>query len=328
MTEENAAKLFRKHYKADVEILQSHELKSCSKNRAINSYRIKIPGQGIAEFAGVCEQKTPKPERNIAKQLRALKFDSSIGREIHLYRRVHPDIQKYLPEYFWHKGKFFAIRPIKASDKFTAEQLPQLIDALTDIHAQYFNRENVARKLKIRITDEEDYARAKHLIRKNWQKLAKRNEQILSLADQRRFIDFIEHIDERRQRIPRTHRTLTHNHLTPKAIILARQPIIVDWQHAHYQAPEHDLIEILCYFAHELTDKQIAKYIDDFRTQLRHKSGYFLPREDYAAILNFNLFEYAVNRQAILRLGASKKRRAKTEQYFENLLRIMRLVKK
>ena len=328
MTEETAAKLFRKHYKTDVEILQSHKLKSFSKNRALTSYRIKIPGQGIAEFVGISEQKIAKPARLIAKQNKALKYTSNIKREIRLYQKVHPDIQKYLPEHFWHKGKFFAARPIKVSDKFTAEQLPQFIDALTDIHAQYFNRESAARKLKIQVTDEDDYARAKHLIRKNWQKLTERNEKILSLADQRRFTDFIEHIDERRQRIPRTHRALTHNHLTPKAVILAKQPIIIDWQFAHYQAPEHDLVEILCYFAHELTDKQITSLIDDYRTELRHKSGYYLPREDYAAILNFNLFEYAVNRQAILRLTASKKQRAKTEQYFENLLRIMRLVKK
>ncbi len=329
MTEENAVKLFSKHYKSDVEILQTRGLKATDPFFLQSEYRIKIAGRGIAEFIGKQRIRPAiKTPHLIAKQNRILKNNGIVSREARLHRRIDKSTGHYLPDFYWHKRHFITTQIIKPSEKTSAKQLDAIIEMLTDIHAEYFNRENAAHKLRLAIIDEQNYARAKRTIRKNWAKLEKHNAKLLSLAEQRRFIDFIDHIDERRQRIPRSHRSLTHNRLSPDKIIFAKQPYIIDWQYASYQCPEHDLVEILHYFTQDLSDGEISAAINHYREQLRHKSGYYLPRDDFEMIMVFNLYEFAVNRQAIQRLEATKSERAKVEQRFENIVRILNIIKK
>ena len=261
---------------------------------------------------------------------KVLGFNDSEYRENIIYKNIDSKLKKYFLDLYWHIGDqhgvhFLAMEEVKGK-KSTTDDYKKIIDAITDFHANYYNKTKCIENLHLNNYSNEDYAKTSHTLLRMWRMFEVENDVIFTTSELEKIESFIKNIVAERSKLPKNHFTLTHNDFSTRNIFKKDENyIIYDWEMACWQNPEHDLMELLCCDLGKLTDQEIIDLVKYFRKTLEKKTGRKLSNDEYIQTIRFNLLEFAINKMSVLRAFNQKAKLAYLKRLPKNVARLIRI---
>lgn len=261
---------------------------------------------------------------------KVLGFNDSEYRENIFYKNIDPTLKKYLVDLYWHIGDqngmhFLAMEEAKGNKPKTSD-FTKVIDAITDFHAKYYGKKSCIEKLHLNNYSEKDYGSASKTLLRMWRMFDAQNDVIFTTSEIETIENFIKNIVKEYEKLPKGHKTLTHNDFTTRNMIMRDGGVVIlDWEMACWQNPEHDLIELLCCDLGNMSNKDILDITKKFRKILATKTGHKLTDEEFIQIIRFNLLEFAINKMSVLRAFNQKAKLPSLSRIPKNVARLIRI---
>lgn len=258
-------------------------------------------------------------------------YNRSAIREAFLYKNINERFASYLPETFGSytdttgSNCFIAMneiegRSVKASD------INRLIDVISDFHAQYFGDESAVGRLSLNYYNAADYKWTRGCLRRMFLSLSEENIRLFGQDKTDLLLSFIDNIHSRFSLVE-SRRTLTHNDYSERNIMINGERVIVyDWELACYQNPEHDLIEIIVSVMADMSDEEVKSALRYYKERISSLTGVTLTDEEHKCILEFNTYEYCVNKLSVLRLASKKLGMDYTDKFVKNAARLIEIL--
>lgn len=261
---------------------------------------------------------------------KVLGFNDSEFRENIFYKNIDPSLKEYLVDLYWHIGDqsgvhFLAMEEVKGTKPKTSDY-PKIIDAITDFHAKYYNKKSCVEKLHLNNYTENDYRKASNTLLRMWRMFDAENDVIFTTTEIETIEYFIKNIGEEYAKLPQKHKTLTHNDFTTRNIIMRDgKVVILDWEMACWQNPEHDLIELLCCDLGNMSNQDILDITKKYRKILASKTGHKLTNDEFLQVIRFSLLEFAINKMSTLRAFNQKAKLPFLARIPKNVARLIRI---
>ena len=261
---------------------------------------------------------------------KVLGFNDSEFRENIFYKNIDANLRKYLVDLYWHIGDqggthFLAMEEVKGSKPKTSD-FSAIIDAITDFHAKYYGKKSCIEILHLNNYSEKDYGEASKTLLKMWRKFSVQNDVIFTTSEIETIENFVKNIGKEYAKLPKGHKTLTHNDFTTRNIIMRDgKVVILDWEMACWQNPEHDLIELLACDLGRMSNQEILDITKKFRKILAAKTGHKLTDQEFIQVIRFSLLEFAVNKMSVLRAFNLKAKLPFLSRIPKNVARLIRI---
>lgn len=257
-------------------------------------------------------------------------YNQSCQRESYIYQNLDPALRVYLPQYFgaYRRGLQYSlildfIEP--RHDRVQKDDYKRVFSTLTDIQAHYYAKPSCIRELQLNHYTPQNYKTSKPTLQRILKTLSKTKDAFTSI-ETNDLVHFIEICDAFCNKY-QSHCTLTHNDFSYRNIFLTDDhTYFYDWELATFQNPEHDLIEFLAYHADFYTDAEITGIIRYYYHELKNKVNLKFNDSELQQILQYNLFEFAINRLSLLRLASQSINIPMTSQIVENTDRLFYLI--
>lgn len=268
---------------------------------------------------------------SILRARRILGYNNSYKREAKLYSGIDDELRAYLPHFYGHKASIgettIAYSAFPDSLPVGEGEIKRCLKTIAIFHAHYYGKTEVVSDLGLNSYSAADYRKAKKMLFGFAHRNARRELKVYGAELVRKLGDFVEKIDEEYE-VVQDHRTLTHNDFSKRNVCVTKTGcIFYDWELACYQNPEHDLVDFLCSAIDENTSAQkIREYVSIYYDEFEKLAKVSIDGERRKKYLRFNLYEFAVNRLAILQIYEARHARSFVEESMRNLRRITEAV--
>ncbi len=257
-----------------------------------------------------------------------LAYNKSYIREILFYKNIDNDLKVYLPSVIAdYHNTFTDIYNIAMKEEsnfldFDINTVYKIIDIILRFHIRYYNDSSCIKTMSLNHFSVKDYRKSKNLLIEMFYSLDNSfwsNDNIIRIED------FLIHMEEYMD-IGLPHRTLTHNDLSIRNILLGDKILICDWELAAFQNPEHDLLELIVSIMHKLSDAEVMELIIYYKNKLINELSIHIENKLYKNILIYNILEFAVNKLSLYRTADIKYRLGFVNQLCVNTDRCISIV--